>query len=132
MNVLVDTPIWSAAMRRGTQPTPEAAVLAALIRKGRAELVGPVRQEVLSGIRNAAQFQRVRQNLRAFLDAPILTNDYEQAAEYFNTCRQRGIQGSHIDFLLCAVAIRKGFELYTDDADFSHYARYLPLTLHRP
>jgi predicted nucleic acid-binding protein len=60
------------------------------------------------------------------------TTDHEQAAEYFNTCRGHGIQGSNTDYLLCAVAVRRGLTLYTTDADFDHYARYVPLVLHRP
>ena len=53
MRVLVDTPIWSLALRRRTRTPddPATAELASLIQDGRAALIGPVRQELLSGIR---------------------------------------------------------------------------------
>jgi hypothetical protein len=39
--------------------------------------------------------------------------DYELAAEYYNTCMGNGIQGSQIDFLICALSVRNKFEIYT-------------------
>jgi len=132
VNVLVDTPVWSAALRRAVPDPGHSAALAELVRQGRAEIIGPVRQEVLSGIRHPPQFERLRSHLRAFPDLPIAVGDYEQAAEFFNTCRRHGIQGSNTDYLLCAVAVRRGFALYTTDADFEHYARHVPVTLYRP
>jgi predicted nucleic acid-binding protein len=43
-----------------------------------------------------------------FPDYVIQTSDYEFAAECSNECRRNGIQGSHTDFLICAVAIKFG------------------------
>ena len=93
-------------------------------------MVGPVRQEILSGIRDAATFQRLRDQLAAFPDETIVTADYERAAEFFNACRQKGLQGSNTDFLLCAVSIRHRMSLLTTDDDFARYARVIPLVLH--
>src|SRR5207244_2414540 len=99
VDVLVDTSVWSLAYRRSRLPPHPAAVeLALLIREGRAFLIGPVRQEILSGIREEVQFNLVRDTLRAFPDLFISISDYEEAATFFNRCRSRGIQGSHIDF----------------------------------
>ncbi|MDQ7017253.1 MAG: hypothetical protein Q9N68_12845 [Gammaproteobacteria bacterium] len=50
-------------------------------------------------------------------------------AEYSNLCRSKGVQGSHTDFLICAVAMRKKFKIYTVDEDFRHYAKHMPLML---
>jgi predicted nucleic acid-binding protein len=77
-----------------------------LIEHGRAAIVGPVRQEVLSGIRDRAAVERLRDLLRAFPDEPIDAADYERAAECYNLCRAQGLQGSNTHFLLCAVAER--------------------------
>jgi predicted nucleic acid-binding protein len=131
LNVLVDTSVWSAAIRRGGPTPPQADVLRDLVQQDRAELIGPVRQELLSGIRHSVQYERVKSYLRAFVDLPIETADYEHAAEYFNTCRARGIQGSNTDYLLCAVAVRRGMSIFTTDADFDHFSRHIPLVLHR-
>lgn len=131
MNVLVDTSVWSLAVRRSASPpAPAALELAELIRAGRVVLVGPVRQELLSGIRRPAHFELVKERLRPFRDIELDTRDFELAAEYFNTCRSKGIQGSNTDFLLCAVAARRRAAIFTTDGDFSHFAKLLPIQLH--
>ncbi len=132
MRVLVDTPIWSLALRRRnrTADHPATAELASLIQDGRAAMIGAVRQELLSGIRERVHFERVRDHLRAFTDVDITRDDYEQAASFFNVCRTKGIQGSNTDFLICAVASRGGFSIFTTDVDFTHFARMLPIALH--
>src|SRR5262245_51405008 len=107
MMVLVDTPIWSLAYRRTLRIVDRWTIaLVDLINQERAVLIGPVRQEVLSGLRESAQFERLRRILRAFPDLPIEEADYEEAAIFYNRCRTRGIQGSSTDFLICAVAAR--------------------------
>ena len=63
---------------------------------------------------------------------PLDTADYEEAAAAFNRCRERGIQGSNTDFLICAAALRRDLSIYTTDGDFKHYARVLKLELHTP
>jgi predicted nucleic acid-binding protein len=100
------------------------------VEDGRVAIIGPIRQELLSGIKERAQFERLREHLRAFPDMPLTTDDYEEAATFFNQCRERGVQGSNTDFLICAVAIRNGFSIFTDDDDFGHYAKVLPISLH--
>jgi predicted nucleic acid-binding protein len=131
VDVLVDTPVWSLAYRRAA-PTanPTAAELASLIREGRAVMMGPVRQELLSGVRAAVQFNLLRDSLRAFPDLSIVTPDHEFAATFFNRCRSRGVQGSHTDFLICAVAARRQMSIFTVDRDFDRFARILPIRLH--
>jgi len=131
MNVLVDTPIWSAAFRRRAAVSgSSAAALRVLIEEGRAAIVGPIRQEILSGIRERSAFERLRDHLSAFPDEPIATVDYVRAAEHFTACRARGIQGSNTDFLLCAIAERRRMAIFTADADFRRFARVLPIALY--
>jgi predicted nucleic acid-binding protein len=131
VKVLVDTPVWSFAFRRRASVSEgPAAVLRRLIEEGRAAIVGPIRQELLSGVRERPAFDRLRDHLSAFLDEPIVQTDYERAAEHFNTCRLRGIQGSNTDFLLCAVSERHRMPIFTADQDFKHYARLLPVRLY--
>lgn len=134
MNVLVDTSIWSLALRHkrhGLTESDHALIraLADLIGYGRAQLIGPVRQEVLSGIREQAQFVRLRDALRLYEETALVTYDYEEAARMSNECRRRGITGSPVDFLLCAVAERRKWQIFTTDRDFDHYRQILGLTL---
>jgi hypothetical protein len=136
VNVLVDTSVWSRALRRRKSASPldeeVTAELADLISEGRALLAGPIRQEVLSGLSDPRMFSLLRDRLRAFDDVAIDSADYERAAEFSNTCRRAGIQGSHVDFLICSVAARHGASVFTLDRDFAGYAAHIPLLLHRP
>ena len=135
MLVLVDTPIWSLALRRrepNLNPREQRLTteLGELIQDGRAQLVGPIRQELLSGIREEATFKKVRDQLRAFDQVPLNISDYEEAAHMSNQCRARGIAGSPIDFLICASAHRRNWQILTTDRDFSRYASVLPVKLY--
>jgi predicted nucleic acid-binding protein len=133
MNVIIDTSVWSLALRRQrTSPSAETRELAELVREGRAAMLGPVRQELLSGVRVEQQFETLRDHLRAFPDVLLVGEDYEEAAAFFNKCRAKGIQGSNTDYLICAAAARRGFAILTTDTDFAHFARLLPIELHTP
>lgn len=136
MTVLVDTCVWSLALRRragshgsASSASPEVESLRELILAGQASLIGPIRQELLSGLRRAEQFEALRGTLRAFENLEILPEDYERAAQHFNTCRGRGIQGSNTDFLICAVAERLRLPIFTTDRDFQRFAEHLPVEL---
>ena len=131
MNVLVDSSVWSFALRRNTTNDAIAIVnlLRDLIPDGRVVLLGAIRQEVLSGVRYKEQFARLREHLRALPDLELTTEDYELAAEFFNTCRSNGVQGSNTDFLLCAVAHRRGYTIFTTDKDFENFRSHIPVVL---
>lgn len=132
MNVLVDTPVWSMALRRKSRPENARTIasLASLVEDGRVAIIGPIRQELLSGIKEQAQFDRLRDNLGGFPDTEITSADCEDAASFFNRCRANGIQGSNTDFLICAVAARNDFPIFTTDEDFAHFTKILPITLY--
>ena len=85
------------------------------IRDGRVAIIGPIRQEILSGIREASQFEKLRTALASFPDEPLSTNDYEEAARLFNLCRGRGVECGATDVLICAVAVRKHWAILTSD-----------------
>ena len=133
MNVIVDTSVWSLALRRTlVQRGSEKEELVELIREGRVALIGAIRQEILSGIRTNDQYKRLRDRLRAFPDVPLDESDYEEAAVCFNTCRAKGIQGSNTDFLICAVSMRRQMPVLTTDRDFVSFAKVLDFELHEP
>lgn len=128
--VLVDTCMWSLALR-GKKPKEAdvARQIAQLIDENRARIIGPIRQEVLSGYSEHAQYEKLRSRLQYFPNEPIADADYETAAAYSNFCRAKGIQGSHIDFLICAVSARLNMSIYTNDKDFLYYKKHLPISL---
>ncbi|RJP56171.1 MAG: PIN domain nuclease [Deltaproteobacteria bacterium] len=131
MKVIVDTSVWSLALRRdkndSTVPVQE---LRHMIHDHRVQMIGPIRQEILSGIRSESQFKKLRKHLESFPDLPILTEDYVTAAQFFNHCRSKGIQGSNTDFLICAVAFRNKFSIYTTDKDFELFSKHMQIVLH--
>ena len=134
MKVIVDTSVWSLGLRRrspGVSST-ELGELKELIKESRAVLVGPVRQELLSGIRETAQFEILKDRLRAFPDSSVRSQEYELAAEFFNRCRGSGIQGSNTDFLLCAMSVSRNQPIFSTDKDFAHYATVLGIDLYSP
>jgi len=135
VNVLVDTTVWSLALRRARKSSAELAITRSLedvVRDGRALLVGLVRQELLSGVSGADRFRKLERAMAAFPDEPVTPGDHVAAARAFNACRARGIQGTTVDLLLCAVAMRIDARIFSLDRDFEHYARALPIVLHRP
>ncbi len=132
MKVLVDTCIWSMALRRSdVADAPEVSELMELVKELRVQLIGPVRQEILSGIRSMDQFTKLRDRLRPFPDLELTTRDFESAAEFYNLCRGKGVQGSNTDFLICAIAVRNQMSIFTTDLDFTMFQQHLPINLHR-
>lgn len=129
MNYLVDTSIWSLALRRNSISGAEVLTLKSLIADARVEIIGAIRQEVLSGIHNPEQFVRLRDYLRAFPNLELEEVDYEIAAEFYNTCRSNGVQGSNTDFLISAVAYRRSYGIMTTDRDFALFRKYIPIIL---
>ncbi len=130
--VIIDTCMWSLAFRRkDANETKVAKEITNLIDENRAKIIGLIRQEVLSGYSDIQSYTKLRDRLRYFPNEPTIDADYEIAAEYSNLCRKNGIQGSHADFLICAVSARLRMKIYTNDKDFQHYAKYLPVSLHK-
>ncbi len=137
MRVLVDTPVWSLAFRRkkGAQSLQESAILLEikeLIQQSNTVIIGAIRQEILSGLTFEAQFEKLKDNLRAFEDLKLTTEDYEIAAEFYNQCRRKGVQGSHIDFLICAAAHRNNIPIFTTAKDFYLYSKHIDISLYKP
>ena len=136
MRVLVDTSVWSLALRRSGALAEEDRSLVdelhELIDDVRVAMIGPIRQELLSGIPSQAQFEALKEKLQAFEDLPLGRDDYERAASFFSTCRSCGVQGSQTDLLICAVGAGMGIPIFTSDKDFPLYAQHLPVSLHRP
>lgn len=131
VKVIVDTSVWSLALRRSVPQEEVRRQLAGLIDDQRVILLGPIRQELLSGYSEKEKFELLREKLSYFENEPVQDEDYIRAAEFHNTCRLNGIQGSHTDFLICACAVRLEASIYTKDNDFERFRRVLPITLYQ-
>ncbi len=129
MKVLVDTCIWSYALRHKKPDREIEEKLKAIITDGRLAIIGPIRQEILSGISQKTQFESLKEHLSPFEDIPLSSNHFIKAAEFSNICMKKGIQGSNTDFLICSVAYSESLEIFTTDSDFKNYKKYLPIQL---
>ena len=78
-------------------------------------MLGLLRQELLSGIKEKAQFDKVNAALDPYLDEPINTADHEYAARVYNECKIQGVEAGTVDMLICAVAVRRGWEVLSGD-----------------
>lgn len=122
MKVLVDTVVWSLALRRrpGTSLTPAEqnlkAILAEAIKDGRVVIIGPIRQELLSGLKHRDQMKKLQAHLAHFDDEPIIAEDYVAAAYLDHICRSAGVKCGTVDMLICAIAERNGWEILTNDS----------------
>lgn len=132
MHILVDTSVWSLALRKKDKTQIEQQIInyfSKIIRDLKLVIIGPIRQEILSGISSKSRFEELKSRIAVFEDFMIKTKDYELAAELYNQCRSNGIQGSHIDFLICAVAINNQMSIFTLDKDFANYQRVFPIKI---
>jgi len=131
--IACDTSAISQFLRRSAgQPNEIAQNVGILIEANELALFGIVRQEILSGIKFTEQFERIE---RSTLALPLFfadNEDHTTAAKFFNICRSQGIQGSQIDFLICAMAVRRRFPIYTTDPDFGLYEPLIPIELYHP
>lgn len=130
MKVLVDTPIWSYALRSHRDGFEQhIKEFEALIVEQRVLIIGPIRQEVLSGYSEKKKFEKLNKKLNYFENTPIIDEDYIQAAKFSNVCRKNGVQGSHIDFLICSIAYRLEAQIFTTDKNFGYYQNHVPVQL---
>ena len=132
MKVIIDTCVWSGFLRHD-RPANDRVVreVERLVRRDVVQMLGPIRQELLSGAQPQDRFVRLKQYLRYYPNLPLDEEDDENAAAYYNICRQRGIQATATDLLICAEAVRRDLKVYTTDTDFDLFEKHLPIKRHR-
>ena len=133
MKIIVDTCIWSLALRRHrTSKNQHIDELRDLIQGVKVQMIGPIRQEILSGVRSKSQFDKLKNYLSVFPDLELESIDFELAAEFYNMSRKKGIQGTNTDFLICALSNRHHIPIYTLDKDFTLFEEVIPIILYKP
>src|SRR5579864_1057829 len=108
------------------------SVFAELVNEGRVQIIGPIRLELLSGLREEAQFNRLRKLLRAFSDLQLKRQDFERAAQMTNQCSSRGLASTPTDMLICSLAYDAKAPILSTDQNFQGYSKVLPIRLFRP
>ncbi len=131
MNVIVDTSVWSLALRR-TVPrdtAPVRTLYRLLDQDGTVLLLGVILLELLQGFRSTRDFTGLQRHLASF---PLLEphrEDYVEAARLRNHCATKGVQAGTIDSLIAAMCTQHGCHLLTTDQDFTRIARHSLLKL---
>ncbi len=131
MSRLVDTSVWSLALRRDTPDIrPEVAELGRALRSGEPVFTtGLILQDLLQGFRGPRSRTAI---VDRFAALPLLKperEDHITAAELRNDCRRRGVEIGTIDALLAQLCIRFELTLLTTDADFRRIAMHHPLSV---
>lgn len=132
MSLLVDTSVWSLALRRDTPPDTsslQAAVSAlrdALQRGDTIVTTGLILQELLQGVVQPRSRERIADQFSALPCLMPDRDDHAQAALLHTRCRQRGLQVGTIDALIAQLCIRHQLMLLTTDRDFAAISRLEP------
>lgn len=129
MSYLVDTSVWSLALRRDAPDSiPEVVELARALEAGDEIFVtGLVLQELLQGFNKPKAYNQI---IKYFESLPFIVperEDYIQAANLRNRCRKKGIQVGTIDVLLAQLCIDREIEILTTDKDFFQIAKVASL-----
>jgi predicted nucleic acid-binding protein len=129
VTLLVDTSVWSLALRRDIEaPDPEVHQLKeALLGADTVVTTGLVLQELLQGFSGPKDRTRI---VERFAALPLLQPDREDhvaAAGVRNVCRRAGVQLGTIDAVIAQLCIRHDLILLTTDEDFSYAAEHCPL-----
>jgi predicted nucleic acid-binding protein len=96
---------------------------------GEAVLIGPVRQELLSGVRSTTQFTMLQNELDGFTLLPLAVGTYDLAATFFNACRSKGVTPGDVDMTVRAAAVEDRVVILTRDSDFERYAKMIPIRI---
>ncbi len=135
MIVVIDSSVWSFILRRRLPDASNPWVHAfrehvsgddAIV------LLGPILQELLSGLRWPRDFERLLKALDPFPLVPLERGTHILAARISNQCRRRGVQTTAGDCLIAAGCVEYGYPLLTADQDFARIARHCDLRLLPP
>lgn len=134
MRIIVDTSVWSLAIRRHTPSKhSEVKVLRRIIdQEEDIFLIGIILQEILQGVKKSEDFTRLKEHLSVFPLLEITREHYVRAAELKNCLSTKGIQVSTVDALIATAAIANNCYLFTNDKDFHHIAQHSKLRLLKP
>ena len=129
MTTLVDTSVWSLALRRDSAASlPEVESLKSALQSGEPVVTtGLILQELLQGFAGPRERSRI---IERFSALPLISpdrQDHIEAAALRNLCRRSGIQVGTIDAVLAQLCIRHDLLMLTTDLDFAKVAKHAPL-----
>jgi predicted nucleic acid-binding protein len=132
VNLVVDTSVWSLLLRRKNHDRDHPMVQklkSCLERQDGIFLVGPILQEILDGVRDEEQFNKLSEYFSAFPLLEMDRQDYIDASRLRNHCRSKGVQAGPADFLIATACIRWDYPLLTADGDLALIAKHSQLVV---
>jgi predicted nucleic acid-binding protein len=134
MTYLVDTSVWSLALRRDTDSSaPSVSVLRnALLGADQVVTTGLVLQELLQGFAGPKDRSALLERFASLAFLQPEREDYIEAAEIRNSCRRSGIQVGTIDALLIQLCLRHDLVLLSTDKDFKSASEHVKFRLWLP
>jgi len=135
MSLLVDTSVWSLALRRDAPLTergaqPEVAALRhALLGADQVFTTGLILQELLQGFAAPKARTQLIERLSALALIQPNREDHIEGAELKNSCRRRGVQVGTIDALLIQLCRKHDLVLLSTDQDFRAAAKHVDFRL---
>lgn len=129
MTLLVDTSVWSLALRRDTgADEPEVRALRDALCGGDVVVTtGLVLQELLQGFTGPKAAESIVERFSALALISPDRDDHVQAAELRNRCRHAGVQIGTVDALIAQLCVRHELTLLSTDRDFVHAAKHCSL-----
>ena len=131
MTLLVDTSVWSLALRRdGSSESRKVLALSeALAGADSVVTTGLILQELLQGFSGSTAREAIIERFGALPFIQPDRQDHVAAAEVRNVCRRSGVQIGTIDALLIQLCGRYELTLLSSDNDFDNAAPYVPFKL---
>lgn len=132
VNLVIDTSVWSLVLRRQQvdESNPYVRAFRAHVTAGDGIfLLGNILQELLDGLRNKKDFNRLLRFLDPFPLISLERDTYVAAAALRQVCRSKGIQVGAVDCLIAMACIQHGFPLLTADRDFLNIAQHSELAV---
>jgi len=131
MNLLIDTSVWSEALRRKNKSVNSEDTFLFQIIQNEEEIfiTGIILQEILTGIKNEKLFDDINNHLRFFNFVNPTNIEHILAAKLRNDLAKKGITVASIDVLIAQIAISNNLTLATYDTDFEKIAAHSKLKI---
>jgi predicted nucleic acid-binding protein len=133
--IVVDTSVWSLAFRRRSWPNgvmPGVVKLLQKLTKEKQQVVVPgiVLQELLSGVKDPVQGERIKELMEGYPLILATKEQYIEASNISNVCRRAGVSAATIDCQIAAQCIMLDGVLLTLDDDFKRISGCCGLRLY--
>jgi predicted nucleic acid-binding protein len=131
VSLLVDTSVWSLALRRDAEASTQAVEVLRSALEGADQVftTGLVLQELLQGFAGPKARSQLIERFAALAFLQPDREDHIEAAEVRNTCRRNGVQIGTIDAVLIQLCLRHDLVMLSTDNDFRSASRHVKFRL---